>query len=89
MIFAEIDFVEIISRRVRNKDFALSVARRKREVVKDFQNEKAFRRFRRLNDKILVQPMNRGDRVVSAPLALFIFKLIIAKSDGSSQEKQS
>ncbi len=29
MIFAEIDFVEKISRRVRNKDFALSVARRK------------------------------------------------------------
>lgn len=67
MIFAEIDFVEKISRRVRNKDFPLSVARRKREVVKDFQNEKAFRRFRRLNDEILVQPMNRGDRVVSAP----------------------
>ncbi len=67
MIFAEINFVEKIRRRVRNENFALSVARRKREVVKDFQNEKTFRRFRRLNDKILVQPMNRGDRVVGPP----------------------
>ena len=41
MIFAEIDFVEKISRRVRNEDFLPSVASRKGKVVKDFQNEKA------------------------------------------------
>lgn len=67
MIFAEIDFVEKIRRGVRNEDFPPSVARRKREVVKDFQDHKAFRRFRRLHDEILVQPTNRGDRVVGAP----------------------
>lgn len=67
MIFAEINFVEKIRRRVRNEDFPLSVARRKGEVVKDFQNEKTLRRLRRLRDEIFVQPVNRGDRVVGPP----------------------
>lgn len=88
MIFAEINFVEKIRRGVRNEDFPPSVARRKREVVKDFQNEKAFRRFRDFTTK-----SSRNRRIAAtallALLALFIFKSIIAKSDGSSQEKQS